>query len=232
MQQRGDVYQSVASTRHTWILTGILLAVALAGFLSLQRAQASGAAPAAAGVATYLTLIAVELGLVAYVRVGLKANGTSLASLISQRPLTAHSLVIDGLLGLLLLGLLVGAEFLLPTLLGRGNRAIVQSLIVHDLRLVPVWVGVAAAAGFAEELTFRGYFQSQYAAWLRRPWLAVIAQAALFGITHGYQGGTLIVEITIFGLIFGAAALARRSLVPGIIAHTGLDLIGGLAGLR
>jgi membrane protease YdiL (CAAX protease family) len=36
----------------------------------------------------------------------------------------------------------------------------------------------------------------------------------------------------LFGLMFGLAAFARRSLIPGMIAHAAVDVIGGLAAFR
>jgi hypothetical protein len=51
-------------------------------------------------------------------------------------------------------------------------------------------------------------------------------------VTHGYQGGMLILRICLLGLLFGAAALLRRSLIPGMVAHAATDIIGGLALLR
>ncbi|MFL6843564.1 MAG: CPBP family intramembrane glutamic endopeptidase [Allosphingosinicella sp.] len=224
--------QPIASRKHSLILTAILLAFALAGYAALLRGTAGGAAPKSGSVILYLALLAAEWGLFVYVRMGLKRHGTSLPRLISDRPLTVRTLAVDALLGLLLLGLFAGAELLLSKLLGNGNTALVQTLLVRQASLVPLWMLLAASAGFVEELTFRGYFQRQFGAWLGSPWLGVAAQAVLFGVTHGYQGGVLIVKITLFGILFGLAALLRRSLVPGMVAHAGLDMIGGLAAFR
>src|SRR4051794_23314828 len=221
----------VASKRHTAVLTAVLVLVALAGWLSLR--QAHGAAAAAGGsVALYAGLLAAEWGLFLYARAGLKRHGTSVARLISARPLTARTVVTDVMLGLLLLAALIGAQYGIERLTGPGDTTLVRRVLVTRVELVPLWLALAASAGFVEELVFRGYFQRQFGAWLASPWLGVVAQALLFGVTHGYQGGILILRICLLGLIFGAAALLRRSLIPGMIAHAATDIIGGLALLR
>jgi membrane protease YdiL (CAAX protease family) len=223
--------QPVASRRHTAILTAILLLVALAGWLTLW--QAHGAAAASGGsVGLYVGLLAAEWGLFLYTRAGLKGHGTTIARLISARPMTARTLAVDVLLGLLLLALLIGAQYGIERLTGPGDTTLVRRMLVNRVELIPLWLALAASAGFVEELVFRGYFQRQFGAWLGSPWLGVIAQALLFGVTHGYQGGLLILRICLLGLLFGAAALLRRSLIPGMIAHAATDIIGGLALLR
>jgi membrane protease YdiL (CAAX protease family) len=223
----------VASTRHTAVLTAVLLLVALAGWLSLRQAHGGGGAAAAGGsVGLYVGLLAAEWGLFLYARAGLKRHGTSVARLISARPLTARALATDVMLGLLLLAALIGAQYLIERVTGPGDTILVRRVLVTRIALVPLWLALAASAGFVEELVFRGYFQRQFGAWLGSPWAGVAAQAVLFGVTHGYQGGVLILRICLLGLIFGAAALLRRSLVPGMIAHAATDIIGGLALLR
>src|SRR3954452_21054040 len=100
--------QPVASRRHTIILTAILLLIALAGWLTLRQAH-GGPAAAGGSMGLYVGLLAAEWGLFLYARAGLKRHGISVARLISARPLTARTLGIDVLLGLLLLAVLIGA---------------------------------------------------------------------------------------------------------------------------
>ena len=87
---------------------------------------------------------------------------------------------------------------------------------------------VSVAAGLAEEITFRGYFQRQAIAITSSPALAIIAQAVLFGVSHGYQGLASCVRITIYGLLLGVVAYWRKNLRPGIIVHAWTDVAGGI----
>jgi membrane protease YdiL (CAAX protease family) len=223
--------QPVASGRHTAILTAILLLIALAGWLTLRQAH-GGPAPTGGSIGLYVGLLAAEWGLFLYARAGLKQHGTSIVRLLSARPLTARTLVTDVMLGVLLLAVLIGVQYGIERLTGPGDTTLVRRMLVNRAELIPLWLALAASAGFVEELVFRGYFQRQFGAWLASPWAGVIAQAVLFGVTHGYQGGLLILRICLLGLLFGAAALFRRSLIPGMVAHAATDIIGGLALLR
>jgi hypothetical protein len=53
----------------------------------------------------------------------------------------------------------------------------------------------------------------------------------LFGISHGYQGIEACVKIACYGALFGLLALWRRSLRPGMVAHAGSDILGGIFGI-
>lgn len=91
-----------------------------------------------------------------------------------------------------------------------------------------VWVALAATAGFCEEMLFRGYLQRQFSAWTGSIVGAVLIQALVFGLSHGYKGVQGIVVVFVFGCLFGLLAVWRRSLRPGMIAHTCLDAFAGL----
>ncbi len=84
------------------------------------------------------------------------------------------------------------------------------------------------SAGFAAELVFRGYLFTQFRALTRSTGLALVLQAVLFGVSHGYQGVRACATISLHGLFFGALALETRSLRPGMIAHAWTDVAAGL----
>jgi membrane protease YdiL (CAAX protease family) len=224
----------LGSWLHTAILCAILLAIAGVGFLSLARAApgpGSGGG-AMSGAALYLPLLAAEWGLLYYVRLGLHRRGRTIRGLISARPLGARTLLTDIVLGAAMFGAFLAAEYGFDGMFGAGVPAGVQPLLVRRATDIPLWILLALSAGLVEEVAFRGYLQRQFGALLGNRWLGVAAQALLFGVTHGYQGPTLVLRITVFGMMFGALALCRRSLIPGIIAHASVDVLGGLAAFR
>jgi membrane protease YdiL (CAAX protease family) len=230
IMQAGPIDQ-VASRQHTAVLCGILVAVAVVGYLSLGRST-GGTGPALSGPGLYLPLLAAEWGLFFYVRMGLHRRGTSIRGLISARPPGIRSMLVDMLLGLALFAAWLAAEYAFDRVFGSAILAGVQPLLVRHAADIPLWILLALSAGFVEELVFRGYLQRQFGALLGNRWAGVIAQAVFFGVTHGYQGALPVLKITLFGLMFGAAALVRRSLVPGMAAHAMVDVIGGLAVFR
>ena len=91
-----------------------------------------------------------------------------------------------------------------------------------------VWIAVSLTAGFCEEAVFRGYLQKQFHALTGSAAVAVLAQAVLFGLAHGYQGVKNVIVITVLGLLYGLLALGRGNLRPGMLAHAWADVYGGL----
>lgn len=85
-------------------------------------------------------------------------------------------------------------------------------------------------AGFGEEMLFRGFllgrFETLFGGTRLALALAILAQAALFGLGHASQGLYGIVQTGSIGLIMGIAYLAGgRWLWPVIIAHGLVDTI-------
>jgi len=52
-----------------------------------------------------------------------------------------------------------------------------------------------------------------------------VAQGVLFGVGHWYQGGKMVIVITVLGVLFGIFAQWRKSLRPGMIAHAWGDIV-------
>ena len=55
-----------------------------------------------------------------------------------------------------------------------------------------------------------------------------LGQAAIFGLSHGYQGAKPMLVIAVYGLLFGLLAQLRGSLRPGMIAHAWQDVFSGV----
>jgi membrane protease YdiL (CAAX protease family) len=90
------------------------------------------------------------------------------------------------------------------------------------------WVTLilVVVASLCEELIFRGYCLQELLALTGSATLAVVLQALLFMLAHGLdQGATGYVDRLLIGLAFGWFALVRRSLVPSVIAHLGINVL-------
>jgi membrane protease YdiL (CAAX protease family) len=223
--------EPVASRRHTIILCVILLLIAAAGWASLHSGAGTQPRTGAPDASLLLMLIVVEAALLYYVVIGIRARGHRLVELVSSRAITARRILTDLLLGIALLALLLGAEHILTLLVGSGEQRLVKPLVAAAATQPIIWILVSCAAAVAEELTFRGYLQRQFLAWSASPVVAIIGQAAIFGVTHGYQGGIPMVRIAAIGILYGIAAHLLRSRVPGIFAHAGQDIVGGFGWL-
>jgi membrane protease YdiL (CAAX protease family) len=97
--------------------------------------------------------------------------------------------------------------------------------VVGDVTLLLVYVALSwLLAAFGEEMAFRGYLMSRVAEWLRGSrgaWIAsLVAVSAYFGIGHGNQGTTGLLQESLSGLLLGALYLAAgRNLTVPIVAH-------------
>jgi membrane protease YdiL (CAAX protease family) len=94
---------------------------------------------------------------------------------------------------------------------------------------IAAWTLLCILVGFIEEVVFRGYLQRQFCAWAHGGLMAgVLLSALVFGGAHGYEGARGIFLLAVFGILFSVLAIDRRSLRPGMFAHTWHDVIVGL----
>ena len=90
------------------------------------------------------------------------------------------------------------------------------------------WAALCLIVGFSEETIFRGYLQMQGASLTRNAVIGLVFSALVFGAAHGYQGIRGMCLITVYGALFGSIAWIRRSLFPGMLAHSWHDFATGM----
>jgi len=221
----------VAPRWHTVLLVALFLALTLGGALFQReaRSQPGRMLQHSNVVPLYLSLIAMEWGLFFYVwKGGLRRSGTKLRDLIGGRWQSLREVAIDAMLALGIWTVWMIIEKGWEHWFGPEHAASIQAFLPRRGVEILLWVAVSVSAGICEEVVFRGYFQRQFEAFTRSKWIALFLQAALFGISHGYQGVEACVKIAIFGALYGLLALWRGSLRPGIIAHAGSDILSGI----
>ncbi len=220
----------VAPVRHTVVFVGIFAALALAGALAQARATGPGLVERhPPGVSLYLSLIAAEWGLVYFVwKGGLRETGTTLGELVGGRWRGPAEVGRDLALGFGLWMVWSGVGAGWDRWLGPGQARSIGDLLPQGALEGLCWVALSLSAGFCEELAFRGYLQRQLQAWTGNAWAALLLQAVLFGVAHGYQGVMATARIALFGLLYGLVAQWRGSLRPGMVAHAWTDVFSGL----
>lgn len=125
----------------------------------------------------------------------------------------------------------LSSRFLVPLLAqtfgATASPSVLSSIGGNEAALL-VWLAVAwCVGGFIEELLFRGFLLNRIEAFLGKrasgtvaAATAVLAQAALFGTLHLYQGSFGFVFAGLFALIYGVAyRLFGRDLWPLILVH-------------
>lgn len=197
----------VASWRHTARMVAVFAVLGAFGLLLHRGAVPAPAAPDhdARVAGLYASLIAAEWLLFRAVTAGLKAKGNDWRTLMGRADTGGGGLARDVLLGVLLC---VGWVTAVLAVRSSSADPAGPSLLPRGALETAFWVALSLSAGLCEEVTFRGYFQRQFEAYTHRPAVALAMQAALFG----------------------ALALWRGSLRPGIVAHALTDLALGLFG--
>ncbi|MGA7224421.1 MAG: CPBP family intramembrane glutamic endopeptidase [Candidatus Acidiferrales bacterium] len=224
----------VAPRWHTALLIGLFLGLAVSGafFQRHARSQPEMLHQHPEVVPLYISLIAMEWGLVIYVwRGGLRRTGTKLSELIGGKWANAKDVLVDCGLAIGLWAVWMLFQTAWNRWLGPEHAASIQTYLPQRALEIVLWIGVSISAGFCEELVFRGYFQRQFETFTRSRWIALFLQAVLFGIAHGYQGVEACAKIACFGVLYGLLALWRKSLRPGMIAHAGSDVLSGIFGI-
>jgi membrane protease YdiL (CAAX protease family) len=108
---------------------------------------------------------------------------------------------------------------------GSSLPASVEPMLPVGRRDRRAWIALSVAAGITEEVTYRGLALLAVATAVpvgRVP--AMVITSALFGLAHAYQGINGILATAVAGAAFTALYLSTGSLLPGMVAHTLVDL--------
>ena len=223
---------------HLALLLAILLGFSYIGAGGQHRAVERFGRPA-----FYTGTIVWEWVLLAYVWVGMRRQRLTLAEVTGGRWKSPEDVLLDlaiaGGFWIVAVAVLVGVGLLLglapgPAHAEQQTQALKEALkrvgflTPTNLRELAVFLGLAATAGFCEEIIFRGYLQRVFTTLTRSSFAGIALSAAVFGAAHGYQGAARMVQIGVFGLMFGVLAHFRNTLRPGMIAHAWLDAMVGM----
>jgi len=179
-------------------------------------------------IAGYLLVIVVEWFIFAFIWFGLRVQGVPFASLFGEMSTNFRKVLRD--VGIAIVYLFV-ANFVLGVLgflLHVTQNQAVKQLLPHTPAEIAIYLIVCITAGICEETIFRGYLQRQFGAYTKSAAAGALIQGILFGLAHAYQGWKMIVIIAVYGCMFGALVLWRRSLSPGIVGHFLQDSITGI----
>lgn len=215
---------------HLGLLLAILLGFSYAGSNGQHRVVERFGRPA-----FYTATILWEWVLLAYVWVGMRRQRWTLAELTGGRWRAPEDVLLDvAVAG----GFWIAAAVVLAStgyamgLAGQAQQADalkkVSFLAPANLSEILIWLALSATAGFCEEIIFRGYLQRLFITLTGSSVIGILLSAALFGGAHGYEGAARMVQIGVFGAMFGALAHYRKSLRPGMIAHAWHDTFSGI----
>ena len=123
--------------------------------------------------------------------------------------------------------LLVGSQWLQGAL-GTTESPILRGLLPRSRREKTVFAGLSFCAGTGEELAYRAYATSLLLVLTGSPVFSVLVANEPFAVVHVYQGAVGMVRTYLLGVALGVSFIATASVWPAMVAHTLIDLIGGL----
>jgi membrane protease YdiL (CAAX protease family) len=234
-----QVVAPVEAPRRIAPLWHTLLLILFLGIFSAGGAQSDHPVARNHGlVPQYISMIAVEWLIFAYVVWGLRKGGVvSVKELIGGRWDKVEDFLLDigiaGAFWLVSVMVLAGCAYALG-MAQAGNtnieeaRKLLGFLVPRTGIEVALWFGVAGTAGFCEEFIFRGYVQRQFAAISGPIFVGMVVSAIVFGLAHGYEGPKRMLLISVYGFLFSLVAWMRKSLRPGMLAHAWHDALIGM----
>ncbi|HZD93772.1 MAG TPA: type II CAAX endopeptidase family protein, partial [Candidatus Sulfotelmatobacter sp.] len=221
-------YIPIASRRHFVVMLLIQAALVAIGFWLQSRSGSDSILPQSRNVLPlYLSVIALEWGLVATVRGAANERGISLWQIIGEHWKSWKNIVLDIAICVPFVFAWEMTARFMHRLLGPDQAKSIGSLLPQSTLEVLLWIVVSISAGICEEIIFRGYFQRQFAAYTSSMTAGVLLQALVFGLGHSYQGVKQVVIISVLGLLYGALAAWRRNLGSNMIAHAWTDIWNG-----
>jgi CAAX protease family protein len=220
--------EAVASTLHTIVLLFALFAISIWGAI---RSPISGWPAILAGpharLLLYARILVLQCFWVVYVWLGIRHSAISIRALIDDSKWTAlrwlRYLAIGAAGWIAYLAIGAGlSKFFHPNpaaLLG------LQSMFPHSPMERMMWAAFAVTAGVCEEVVYRGYLLRQFRALTGNTFAAVVLQALCYGLVHLVLPVQSLAGVVVLGLLLGGLAVWQKSLVPGMILHTGVGLI-------
>jgi membrane protease YdiL (CAAX protease family) len=212
----------VAALWHLVFVLGLIAALAYWGKLRSDHARLLLNPDR---VKMYERTILFEWLVLGLVLVGVWLHGTSLFAVLGDRWRSSREFLRDVGIGLLFLIASILVSSMAGGYGGAGDK-VTNFLLPQGKIEIALWVVLSVTAGICEEAVYRGYLQKQFMALTKSVPAGIFFPAVAFGVAHSYQGLARASVIAVMGAMSGVLAYWRRSVRPGMIAHTLQDVLG------
>jgi uncharacterized protein len=210
-----------ARPRFTWWTATILFLLLFQWFWAISAAHPplTSRRPAV----LYLVMLIFQWGMFYFAYRGIRASGLNYKDLFQRDPDFFRFLWGNAKDTFAFMLMIIGVNILLIRIHQLSGSHDFQSKTPWQYALTLL---IALSAGYTEEVIFRGFLMNQFTILLRSLTAAVYLQAIVFALAHGpRQNPTLMLSRLFMGLFFAFFAVRRRSLWPGISAHSFLDVL-------
>ncbi|WP_176059541.1 CPBP family intramembrane glutamic endopeptidase [Paraburkholderia sp. BCC1876] len=228
--QAGAPRALLASPRHTLHFMAVCLVLTVVSAINgMHNSTADSPATPKQLNLFYAFVIGMEWMWVRFVYKGMREYQRSIVEFFGRHRLTLKEFGKDIVYATLAFGVDYFCNAGLVGLLQHGAQPAnpVLPALPVGLLAVTLWVCLSLSAGVCEEIVFRGYLQRQLTVITGRVGIAILAQAILFGIGHGYEGIVSVLSIVLNGLVLGALAAWRGNIRAGILMHVAWDVLAG-----
>jgi len=113
-------------------------------------------------------------------------------------------------------------------LAGMTEAPIMRELIPVTAQERVLFVGVSLTAGICEEIIFRGFLIHVLHGATGSLLIALLLSSGAFGVSHAYQQPAGALRATLLGLLLALPLVIDGSVVPAMVGHAVIDVIGGL----
>jgi len=236
LHAKGARPAQIATKIASWMhFAGFLAIMAALLVLGLYQQHAGGGNGAGTGqlashgqaIPIYITALVMDWLLLYFCWAGVHRHGGNLWDLAGGRWKSWRDVFSDLAVMLPFWAVWEGAAYAVHWMLGPGNANTVDSLLPKSVVEILLWIATSMTAGICEEMAFRGYLQRQFHALTGNVAWAVVLQALVFGIAHGYQGWRNVVVISVLGVLYGVLAAWRKNLRANMVAHAWADIWEG-----
>ena len=216
-------YARVAHPAHTLVLLAVLVVWA---YFGKSRAEHMRDAADVNRVLIYSRTMIFEWLTVGFIALGVRWNGSSLATVFGERWRSIREVGRDLGIGVAFLFVSIAISSIFG---GHGHGAgadhSVQYLLPVSGLEKSLWIALSLTAGICEEVVNRGYLQRQFAALTGNAGVSIALQGIIFGAMHLYQGVRRAVPIAVLGITLGVLAHWRKSVRPGMFTHALQDML-------
>lgn len=214
-------YARIAHPVHTIVL---LVALGVWAYFGKIRAEHMRDAAEVNRVFIYLRTMIFEWLTVGFIALGVRWNGSSLATVFGERWRSIREMGRDLGIGMvfLVVPIAIGAVFGGH---GAGADRSVSYLLPVTGQEKLLWIALSLTAGICEEAVNRGYLQRQFTAMTGNAGVAIVLQGIVFGGLHLYQGARRAIPIAVLGIALGVLAHWRKSVRPGMFEHSFQDMM-------
>ena len=109
-----------------------------------------------------------------------------------------------------------------------GPPSFMAQLLPRTSEERATFAGLSLAAGWGEEMVYRGYVPALLVAVGMDLWVAFGVSSVSFGVLHAYQGPVGVIRTTLMGLLLALPVAFTGSLFPAMAAHALYDVVAGL----